>query len=116
MLVGAIGVEAARQLVTNPSAFAKEVVAEKSAELGLKALGLGAKAVAAGPTVIVESLRPSEIAKDPIFEANMEKARRESNFLEDDLVTDEEPNFLNQQSTGITVIDPETGKEMTGNF
>jgi hypothetical protein len=94
VLVGAIGVEAARQLVTDPSAFAKEMIAEKGVELGLKAAGLGAKAVAAGPTAIIESLRPSQIAKDPIFEADME---RQYNFREDDLVTDEEPNFLNQQ-------------------
>jgi integrase len=94
VLVGAIGVEAARQLVTDPSAFAKEMIAEKGVELGLKAAGLGAKAVAAGPTAIIESLRPSQIAKDPIFEADIE---RQYNFREDDLVTDEEPNFLNQQ-------------------
>ena len=99
VLVGAIGVEAARQLITDPSAFAQEVVAEKGAELGLKALGLGAKAVAAGPTAIVESLRSSEIGKDPIYEANIEKVKRESNFLEDDLVTDEEPNFLTMKET-----------------
>ena len=114
VLAGAIGVEAARQLVTDPSLFAKEIIADKGVELGLKAAGLGAKAVAAGPTAIVESLRPSKIESSVL--KTDEDLARERNFLEDDLVTDEEPNFLNQQSTGITVIDPETRKEMTGNF
>jgi hypothetical protein len=92
--LGAIGVETIRQVITDPVSVAKELVAEKGAEIGLKAARLGAKTVAAGPTAIVESLRPSDIGKDPIYEANMEKVKRESNFLEDDLVTDETPNFL----------------------
>mgnify|MGYP003116119502 CR=1 FL=1 len=95
VLIGAIGVEAARQLVTDPAAFAQEMIAEKGAEIGLKAAGLGAKAVAAGPTAIVESLRPSTI--EPSVLKTDEDLVRERNFLEDDLVTDEEPNFLNQQ-------------------
>ncbi len=90
------------------------MIAEKGAEIGLKAAGLGAKAVAAGPTAIVESLRPSRI--EPSVLKTDEDLVRERNFLEDDLVTDEEPNFLNQQPTGITVINPKTGEEMTGNF
>jgi hypothetical protein len=114
VLIGAIGVEAARQLVTDPAAFAQEMIAEKGAEIGLKAAGLGAKAVAAGPTTIIESLRPSKI--EPSVLKTDEDLVRERNFLEDDLVTDEEPNFLNQQPTGITVINPKTGEEMTGNF
>lgn len=95
VVLGALGVEAARQLVTDPAAFAKEMIAEKGAEIGLKAAGLGAKAVAAGPTAIVESLRPSKI--EPSVLKTDEDLARERNFLEDDLVTDEEPNFLNQQ-------------------
>ena len=80
--------------VSDAAQFAKDTVVETGIDLAGKAVGMGARLTNPAGMILTNI---SKTASDDVIKTDEEFAR-ERNFREDDLVTDEEPNFLNQQS------------------
>lgn len=91
VIAGAIGVEAARQLFTDPAAFAKDVVVDTALERGL---GLGPGAA------VGFSLMPTEMGKSTIDDSQMGEYKTiplEQNVMKPD---DIQEGFINQNQSG----------------
>ena len=91
VIAGAIGVEAARQLFTDPAAFAKDVVVDTALERGL---GLGPGAA------VGFSLMPTEMGKSTIDDSQTGEYKTiplEQNVMKPD---DIQEGFINQNQSG----------------
>tara|TARA_R100001460_G_scaffold40683_3_gene75960 strand:- start:2132 stop:3745 length:1614 start_codon:yes stop_codon:yes gene_type:complete len=83
VVTGAIGVEAARQLVTDPAAFAKDVVIDTALERG----------IGTGPGAVVGfSLAPTEMGKATLDDSQVGEYTR--------IPLEEEEGFINQNQIG----------------
>ena len=83
VVTGAIGVEAARQLVTDPAAFAKDVVIDTALERG----------IGTGPGAVVGfSLAPTEMGRATLDDSQVGEYTR--------IPLEEEEGFINQNQIG----------------